>query len=82
MKHPNNFQVLIALDQLANTFCGGMADETLSSRAHRRRIRGKPFLAAFIDGLFFWQKDHCRRSYESELKRSHLPETMREDEDA
>ena len=34
-------QILIALDQLANTLIpGGWADETLSSRAHRMREKG------------------------------------------
>lgn len=33
MKHPDGFQILVAVDQLANTLLGGMADETLSARA-------------------------------------------------
>ena len=41
MTHPDGFQILVALDQLINTLIGGYADETLSSRAHRRRLRGK-----------------------------------------
>lgn len=78
MKHPNRFQVLVALDQLVNTLCGGMADETLSSRAHRRRLRGKPCLANAIDKLFWWQEEHCKTAYESEMARQHLPLNMRE----
>ena len=26
-----------------------------------------------IDGLFFWQTEHCRQSYASEAARSHSP---------
>ena len=36
-------QVLIAFDQLANTLIGGHADETLSARAHRMRVKGQPY---------------------------------------
>lgn len=73
MKHPDYFQVLVALDQLVNTFCGGMADETISARLHRRRLRGYPLGAKIVNILFFWQDDHCKEAYESELTRSQLP---------
>ena len=78
MRHPNRFQVLVALDQLVNTLLGGMADESVSSRLHRRRLRGKPCLANAVDRLFFWQDEHCKTAYESELARQHLPLNMRE----
>ena len=78
MRHPDYFQVLVAVDQLINTFFGGMADETLSSRAHRMKIeRGRKWVSAVNNVIFFWQTDHCEEAYESELKRAHLPETMR-----
>lgn len=32
-------QLLIAIDQVLNALLGGMADETLSARAHRQRLR-------------------------------------------
>ena len=53
------FQILIGIDQLANTIAGGYADETLSSRAHRMRQKGQTYwrwTAEFIDMLFFWQE--------------------------
>ena len=63
-------QILIAIDQLANAMIGGWADETLSSRAWREnRMR----LVAFIDCLFFWEKNHCEECYEIEKKRKQLP---------
>ena len=75
MKHPDCFQVLIALDQLINTLLWGMADETLSARAWRHHLDGsRDWPYKLIDGLFFFQKDHCRQAYESELERAHLPE--------
>lgn len=78
MKHPDGFQVLVAIDQLLNTMIGGYADETLSSRAHRRRIRGKGGVAWVIDHIFFWQDEHCKTAYESELERAQLPVEFRE----
>lgn len=68
-------QILIAFDQLINTILGGMADETISSRAHRNRYKNWRwrFMRRLIDGLFFWQKDHCHQSYLAELDRKQLP---------
>ena len=70
-------QILIAVDQLANTLLGGMADETLSARAWRTR---NP-IHRLIDGLFFWDrqgpKRHCQLSFESELLRMQLPQGYR-----
>lgn len=43
-------QFLIALDQLANTLIGGMADETLSARAHRMRSKGQRILGVDCSG--------------------------------
>ena len=74
MKHPDGFQILVALDQLVNTFLGGMADETLSARAWRNHLKGeRTWLVKVIDTLFFWQTEHCRTAYESEVERKQLP---------
>ena len=78
MTHPDGFQILVAIDQLINTLIGGFADETLSSRAHRRRLRGKGGVAWVIDHIFFWQNEHCKTAYESELERAQLPVEFRE----
>lgn len=67
-------QILIAIDQLANTVIGGWADETLSSRAWREKRRS---LVVFIDCLFFWEKNHCENSYISERERIQLPPEFR-----
>lgn len=64
-------QILIAIDQLINTFLAGDADETLSSRAYRAWRAKKPFGMVFkplIDGLFYpLQRNHCEQAYEAEL---------------
>lgn len=67
-------QVLIALDQLANAFLKGWADETLSSRAHReKRVNTERFI-----NLLFWREpDHCRKAYLSERERLQLPPEFR-----
>ena len=78
--HPDVFQVVVAIDQLANTLLGGMADETLSARAWRHHLDGsRDWPYKLIDTLFFWQKDHCHTAYESELKRRQLPVDYREE---
>ena len=70
-------QTLIAFDQLLNTLLfGGWADETMSSAAWRMEQQGYfwgKLVRPFIDGILFFDKDHCRTSYESELTRNQLP---------
>lgn len=82
MKHPDGFQILVAIDQLVNTLLWGYADETLSSRAYRhaeiKKDRRWPMV--IINALFFWQDEHCKRAYESEIERAQLPPGMRDAE--
>ena len=71
-------QFLIALDQLANTLAGGYADETLSARAHRVAEEGGPaWPQRLINGLFFWEQQHCLQAYRSEVERRQLPSRYR-----
>lgn len=72
------FEVLVAVDQLVNAILGGWADETISARCHRLRDH-QPFkiLRPVIDGLFFFQPNHCQRAYESERLRAQLPAEYR-----
>ena len=66
-------QIAVAFDQLFNTLLGGYADETLSARAHRTRSP----LERYLDAIFFWDENHCRASYQSELERRQLPPQYR-----
>lgn len=69
-------QTLIAFDQFLNAFvCFGYADETMSSVAWRMEQEGRPFgvMRKVIDTLFFFDKDHCRTSFEAERARLHSP---------
>lgn len=71
-------RILIALDQLINALCNGWPDETISSRAWRWEQRGKrSWPRKLIDGLFFFDPDHCRESYESERQGRQLPPELR-----
>lgn len=72
------YHVLIAIDQLFNALIGGAADETLSSRTYRgAMLAEKPrkrwrVLYRMINGLFF-DKNHCKTAYESEVTRRQYP---------
>ena len=73
-------QAAIWFDQGINVLLGGYADETLSARAHRMRVKGQKYwgwTADAIDTLFFWERDHCLDSHLSELNRRHLPPEYR-----
>lgn len=76
----NWLQILLAIDQLANTLLAGMADETLSARSWRNRNSGKrrwTFALHAINALFF-DRHHCRRAYESEVLRLQYPKEYRQ----
>lgn len=68
-------QVLIAIDQFANTLLGGWADETLSARAWRCRNKDWAWriMHRVIDTLFFFQPQHCYSAYVSEQQRTQAP---------
>ena len=67
--------ILIAFDQFLFTLFGGYPDETFSSACYRYRNKHRiwKIIYLLVNSLFFWQKNHCFLSYESEKKRAHLP---------
>ena len=69
--------VAIAVDQTLNALRGGSPDETLSAAAWRTEQKGRWLGRVFrplIDLLFaMFEKDHCRKSFESERNGRHLP---------
>lgn len=70
--------VLIAIDQLFNAFIGGYCDESLSSRCYRWARDGvRAWPRRVVDGLFFWQREHCKSSYESEREGRQSPPELR-----
>lgn len=71
-------RTLIAVDQLLNTLLGGWPDETLSSRCYRWARDGvRVWPRRVVDGLFFWQREHCKSSYESEREGRQSPPELR-----
>lgn len=77
--HSNSKGIAIAIDQLINALLWGYADETLSARVWRNRELNKGWARALaiINCIFFWQQNHCKSAYESELERKHLPKEYR-----
>ena len=76
--------ILIALDQLAYvllTLGAGHPDETLSAAAWRTEQTGKlggRIFRPLIDLLFRpFERDHCRKAYESERQGHQLPKEYR-----
>ncbi len=67
-------QILIAIDQLGNTLLGGWADETLSSKAYRTNSKWQKVINAI-----FFDPDHCRHAYMSEIDRQQLPPAFRKE---
>jgi hypothetical protein len=69
---------LIAFDQQVNTLLAGDPDETISARCYRNREKpGWRQVRLFVDTLFFWQRNHCQKSYIAEVKRKQLPKDYR-----
>lgn len=70
--------VLIAIDQTINTIFNGWPDETFSSRCWRWSKDGKrDWPRKLVDGILFWDKNHCHESYESERLGRQLPPELR-----
>lgn len=84
-KH-NFFQLLIAIDQLLNVlvcmfinpFEKHWADETFSSHTYRHyRDDHWKLMYKVVNTLFFWQPEHCKQAYQSEIERAHEPPELR-----
>ncbi len=52
-----------ALSILFNVIVGGRSNQTFSARNYERKLNGKTNLVWLIDSIFFWEKDHCYRSW-------------------
>lgn len=73
-------QLLIAIDQLFNVLLGsGWADETLSAYSWRTRLTS-PWRYKLVDKVMFFDTDHCKESYVSEIERKQLPNEYRSDQ--
>ena len=75
---------LIAIDQLFNTLTGGAADETLSSRAYRGAVlkehpRKRWRLIHILINAVFFDRNHCKESYFSEVYRRQYTDDFKQD---
>lgn len=71
---PYVYHNLIALDQMLNALTGGAADETLSSRAYRGAVlkehpRKRWRVIHILINAVFFNRNHCKNSYFSEVYR-------------
>jgi len=60
--------ILISLDQLANTIAGGDPDETISSRCGKREIGICRYLCLMLQKL---DKEHCKKNIEKDEGRDY-----------
>lgn len=81
----NLYQLLVCIDQLINVLIGllfnnkAWADETMSACAYRYEIENnRTWARKLIDTLFFFQHEHCKTSYESEVHQRQMPPSTRD----
>jgi hypothetical protein len=60
------WNLLEALSQLGNAVLGGNPNISVSAGAYLRREE-HPFWYQTINKAFFWQEDHCRQSWVSDI---------------
>ncbi|TFE30846.1 hypothetical protein [Cohnella luojiensis] len=60
------WNLLISIDQLANTLLGGSPDETISSRMGKRAIKGDRLGRLICRFLDLFDKGHCKKSIEED----------------
>lgn len=77
MKYFKN--ILIAVTQLLNALLGGYPDESTSSRAHRLRRENLAWdiVRRIVNLIFFWEANHCRQAYISEMTYRQIPPEFR-----
>lgn len=69
--YPKNFagwlqRLLVVISQAFNALLlMGSPDETVSARAYRTPW---PRLRRILDTIFFWEAEHCRRSYQRDIE--------------
>jgi hypothetical protein len=63
-----------AWSQFWNAVWGGDRDQSFSSRSWEAKLLGRfgaSLMVVLIDLLFFFEKNHCQRAYESDTERSY-----------
>jgi hypothetical protein len=73
-------RIFVTISQVANVMTGGLPDELLCSRMWRKKQAGHKVgivMVKILDTIFFFDKDHCKDSYEAEINREHLPDAIK-----
>ncbi|WP_066519744.1 hypothetical protein [Sphingobium cloacae] len=68
------FNLLGAWSQFWNAFWGGNRDQSFSSRSFEAAMLGRPWgrwAVRIIDGLFWFQPNHCARAFFSDGERTY-----------
>lgn len=60
------WNILIALDQLANAILAGDPDETISSRAAKAANKGQTWGCVLCRVLDVFDRDHCKKNVEGD----------------
>ena len=60
------WNILISIDQFANTVLGGFPDETISSRAGKAMREGKAWGCVLCKILNLFENEHCAKSIEAD----------------
>lgn len=63
-------RLAVSFDQLANTVFGGDEDETISSRAAKARLKGRPWGCVLCKCLDWFDPDHCATNIEPDRGKS------------
>lgn len=68
----------ILLDVTVNVALLGRPGETISARCHRKRFKpGWKQARVVVNGIFFFQKDHCEWAFERERQHLNMPHEYR-----
>lgn len=57
-------RLIIAFSILLNVFLGGKSNQTFSARNWGWKLKGYPNFVWFIDFIFFFDLDHCKKAWE------------------
>lgn len=60
------WNILEALSQLLNAVLGGNPNITVSANAYLKRDKN-PLSYRLINKIFWWQEDHCKQSWVSDI---------------
>lgn len=70
-------ELAASFSQTLNAMLGGNRDQVLSARAWEAKLAGRWYgspAVALLDALFFWDPNHCERTYAGDSERTYFSE--------